>query len=177
MEEIELKVLDINPKKLSEKLNKIRAIKKESKLIIEKYFDFNDGSISKKDNMFRIRKVGDKVEINYKDGRVKDKDFLIFKEELETTINDFDIIERIIKKLGLKVIIHREKKRTSFIAGKIKIEVHEYPKIPAFAEFEGSKKYIKKLIERLGYNTNQTTSMTDTEIIKSYNVDYKKLTF
>ena len=177
MEEIELKILNVNPKRLSEKLNKIGAVKKESKLIVEKNFDFDDGSISKKENMFRIRKVGNKIEINYKDGRVKDKNFLIFKEELETTIGDFDVMEKIIKKLGLKVIIHREKKRTSFTAGKVKIELHEYPKIPAFAEFEGSKKDIKRIMEKLGYNMGQTTSLTDTNIIKSYNVDYKLLKF
>ena len=177
MEEIELKILNVNPKELSKNLSKIGAVKKESKLVVEKYFDFDDGSISKKENMFRIRKVGDKIEINYKDGRIKDKDFLIFKEELETIIGDFDIMEKIIKKLGLKIIIHREKKRTSFIAGKVKIELHGYPKIPAFAEFESSKKDIKRVIESLGYNIGQATSLTDTNIIKSYNVDYKLLKF
>ncbi|MBI3027765.1 hypothetical protein HYY70_06670 [Candidatus Woesearchaeota archaeon] len=115
--------------------------------------------------------------INYKDGKVKSKDFLIFKEELETTLNDFDIMEKILKKLGLKVIIHREKKGTSYIADKVKIELHEYPKIPAFAEFEGSKKDIKRLIGKLSYDTKQTTSMIDTEIIKSYSVNYKSLIF
>ena len=85
--------------------------------------------------MFRLRKAGEKVEFAYKQRKAV-KDFLAF-DEYEKEVYDFGIVDNIIEKLGFKTIIYRRKNRKTFVFNKLKIEIHKYPNIPAFFEWEG----------------------------------------
>ena len=166
MKEIELKVMNVDEKKIEQQFIKFGAKKIADESIIEKYYDFDDDRITKSKGMFRLRKAGEKIEFAYKQ-RKNVKDFLVF-DEFETEVNDFEIVDKIIEKLGFKTIIERRKNRKTFVFKKLKIEIHKYPNIPAFFELEGISEEINKFLGKLGYQMSQTTSMTDTEIISSY---------
>ena len=170
MKEIELKILNINIEEITKKLLKIGAKKVGENLIIEKHFDFPDKRISKNKESFRLRKFGSKTELTYKHSLIKDKNFKIH-EETETEVSNYDEMEKIIEKLGLKRVKYKEKKRISFKLEKLKIEIDKYPSIPAYLEIEGSKKEIENLLKRLGYKLSQTTNMNATSVLKYYNVN------
>ena len=172
MKEIEIKILNINEKEITKKLLKLGAKKISTKLIIEKHFDFNDNKISKNKESFRLRKIGDKVELTYKNSGTKDKNFKI-REETEIELKDFKTMNKIIQKLGLKCIKYREKKRTSFKLNKLKFEIDKYPKIPSYLEIEGSKKDIKEILKLLGFNINQTVSFGATKVLEYYKANSK----
>ncbi|MFH1501030.1 MAG: class IV adenylate cyclase [archaeon] len=165
--EIELKILEINPKEIESKLLKAGAKKLGEKLIVEKLFDFENKEISKKGEFLRVRKFGEKTELTYKCKRAKDKNFRI-QEEIETKVEDFEELERIFEKLNLKLINHREKKRTSFVLGKLKIEIDKYPEIPAYLELEGPKEEITKGLKLLGFKIEQTSALTSTMVLTKY---------
>jgi|SRR3989344_2510977 len=170
MKEIELKILNINPKEITKKLLKLGAKSFGERFIIEKHFDFPNGRISNSKESFRLRKLGNKNELAYKHSLIKDKNFKIY-EEIETEIINYDDMEKIIKKLGLDMIKYKEKKRISFILKNLKIEIDKYPNIPPYLEIEGNEKDIKSLLKDLGYSLSQTTNMNATNVLKHYNVD------
>ncbi|MBI2148837.1 class IV adenylate cyclase [Candidatus Woesearchaeota archaeon] len=170
MKEIELKILNINEKEVTKNLIKLGAKKFPEELVIEKHFDFEDDRIKDNKQLFRLRKLGDKVELAFKDKKIKDGKFRV-QEEIETNVKNFDTMEKIIEKLGFKCIKHREKKRIHFTLNNVKIEVDKFPNIPPYIEIEGTKKEIEKTVKLLGFNLNKTTSMTATEVLKRYNVD------
>lgn len=176
MQEIELKILNIDSSEVIRKLNKLGAKQKSDELIEERYYDNSDEQISKKGNMLRLRKVGTSAEITYKDGRIKNTDFLVF-EETELKVGNFEATDTILRKLGFRMIIERQKKRTHFSLDAVKVEIHHYPKMPAWLELEGKKSDIDLTLRKLGYTKSQTVTLTDSEIIQSYGLDYRYLKF
>jgi len=176
MKEIEIKILNVDKKIITKKLLQLGAKKVSSVILTDKQFDFDDGRIKKNKETFRLRKNGDKTEIAYKHSRDTSGNFLIC-EELETIVKDYDIMENIIKSLGLKCIKHREKKRTSFVLGKLKFEIDENPRIPPYLEIEGDKKEVEKAVKLLGFNMKQTTNMTTSQVLKLYKQDSDYITF
>ena len=173
--EVELKILEVNVREMHERLMRLGARKVEQGLVHEVAFDFPDGRIKKRDELFRIRKYRKRTEITYKTNSAHDKDFLDH-DEYETVVEDFDTICKIMKLLGLKMVRDREKRRTSYVLGKVKIEIDKYPTIPAYMEIEGSKKDIKDTLRRLGHSMKDTTNMTSTKVLRYYgkNPDYQK---
>lgn len=176
MQEIELKILDINRNEVVMKLTQLGARQGSDELIEERYYDDGGEQLSQKGNLLRLRKVGKNAEITYKDGRVKNKDFLVF-EETESTVSNFEAVDTILRKLGLKIVIERQKKRMSFSLDAIKVEIHQYPKMPAWLELEGREIDIELTLRKLGYTKSQTVTLTDSEIIQSYGLDYRHLKF
>lgn len=170
MEEIEIKVLDIDENEIVGKLNLHKAKKVVDVLVHEKYYDFEDKRLTIKNEILRLRKAGNKVELSHKKQKTDPSGFLVF-EEHEVNVADFDIMDRIIKNLGLKPIIDREKRRATFSYGNLTIEIHKYPSIPAWLELEGPKNNIKDFLEKIGYTMTDTSSLTDNEILKKYGAD------
>ena len=176
MKEIELKILNIDKAKITQKLLDLGAVRVSSELLIDKHYDTIDGRVKKKNDSFRLRKIGDKTELTYKYGKTKNKKF-IETNEVQTNIENYDAIEKIIELLGLKLTKQRERKRTSFVLGKIKIEIDENPKIPAYLEIEGDKKNIEKTVKLLGFSMEDTTNLTVGQVLKSYGVESNFLKF
>ena len=173
MKEIELKILGINPAEITKKLAKLGATKNKTVLISETIFDLSKNITSKKGDLFRIRKVGNIIEITYKYFLGPKNTKFLMAEEIETEVKDFKKIKKIINLLGFKCLKNRQKKRTSFKLGKVKIEIDKFPEIPAYLEIEGSKKEILTTIKLLGLENNKTTNKTATQVLKLYKANYK----
>lgn len=174
IQEIELKILNIDKSKITNKLISIGAKRVSKVLLVDKKFDFTDKRLTKNNKALRLRKSGNNI-ITFKYSKKNDSKFLIH-EELETQVNDYNVMENIIKKLGLKIIVNREKKRTSFTLGKLKFEIDENPNIPPYLEIEGTKKDVIKAVKLLGFTMKDTTNMTTSQVLKQYkqNPDFIK---
>ena len=126
--------------------------------------------------VYSLRKVGNKAELAFKSSRKDDNTFLIC-EELETTVNDFEIMEHIINNLGLVCIRDREKKRTSFVLKNVKLEIDEYSGISPYLEIEGSKKEVMKAVKLLGFEMKDTVNLTASAVLRLNNKNQNFLKF
>ncbi len=176
MKEIEIKILDISKEEMIKKLSHLGAQNHGQHFIIEKAFDFPSNSGMKINGLLRLRKVDEKVELCYKQKINGNENFKI-EEEIETTVNDFDITQKILLSIGLKEKRHREKKRTSFTLNNTKIEIDEYPKIPPYMEIEGTEENIKSTLSLLGFTLEDTCTLTATDVIKKCGENHEFLVF
>ncbi len=167
LREIEIKILEIDFRKLQQKLRKLGAKKVEECHIHERIFDYPNRSISKRHELFRIRKYGSRTEITYKKNRAKNSKY-IEHDEYETTAQDFETTCTILKLAGFEIIRDREKKRTLYKLGKVKFEIDKYPTIPVYLEIEGTKKTIQEALKKIGYSMKDATNMTSSQVLKKY---------
>lgn len=176
MLEIELKILDIDTDAVVQKLLDLGATKGARQFIREEAFDFPDDRIRAKDDVFRLRTIGEKIELVYKSDKQNAGGFQIAKED-EILVSDFDTTKRIIAQLGLTSYRSREKYRTTFTLGEVHVELDEYPKIPAYIEVEGSKEDIVALLAQLGLSMADTCDLTASQVIAQYGEDPYDLCF
>ncbi len=176
MQEIEIKVLNINKKQMEKKLTALGAVKKGRFLIVEKNFDFKNKNISKNKCALRLRSVGKRAELTFK-SKANARDAFKVREETETMVGDFKTMEKILNNIGLQPVWHRQKYRTSFQNGPVKFEIDEYPGIPPYLEIEGSKKDILKYLRLLGIPQTNTSTQSSTKVLKQYGVNHTYLLF
>lgn len=167
MKEIELKILDINVRALSAKLRKLGAKKIGKDFLIAESFDFPNSLLHCRDFILRLRQEGNKTVLTFK-GKSEDSRFFKSRREIETTVSDFTRTKNILLYLGMRVVKHHEKIRTSFVLKNLHFDIDEYPTIPPYLEIEGPPKKIKTIIKKLGYSLQQTTKMTATETLRYY---------
>jgi adenylate cyclase class 2 len=178
MKEIEVKILEINPKDIEKKIIALDGKKNASNIVHERFYDFPDGKLKSKFSILRIRTIGKKTEFTFKHStsKLKEGSGFAVREEIQTEVSDVNELERIVLALGLVVKKNREKKRTSFTLGKTKIEIDEYPGIPAYLEVEGDERSIPPVVRKLGFTMNDTTNISSTKVLKKYgkNPDFIK---
>ncbi len=167
MQEIELKILDINVRQMTRRLKKLGAKQTQRALFKAESFDFPDRSLQHRDSYLRIRQEGKGTVLTFKGRRTKSKYFQQ-RTELECTVSDYQTMKKILLKLGMRLDMHHEKKRTSFVLGGVHFDMDEYPTIPPFVEIEGSQGAIKGVLARLGYTLKQTTKMTADQVLLGY---------
>ena len=170
MQEIELKVLDINKESFITKLESIGARRVGVFFIHDRTFDFDDERVRQKGDLFRLRVINGDVELVYKDD-TKTGDGFREQTETQTGVTDLAAMETILKKIGCRPVRDRQKIRTEYLLGKTKFEIDEFPDIPPYLEMEGSKESIVEALKRLGYKKQNTTDMTATKVLESYGVD------
>ena len=176
MKEIELKILEINEEKIVNKLKTIGAKHVGTCFSVDKAFDFPDKRIKKAGDLLRLRTMGDKVELCYKDNRQEIDGFQI-ADEYEVNLTDYKTAEVILNKIGVKAYRRREKIRTTYEWDDLKFEIDKYPEIPAYMEIEGSKGDINVALKDLGYTIEDTTNITATQVLKQYGADHNKQKF
>lgn len=176
MKEIEVKVLNINKKNVLEKLKALDAklIKKEfQKNII---FDYEDNRLFNSGGYIRIRELENllnnkkSIIITFKELISKDK-FKI-SDEIEFEVLNIDNATKFLNKLGLKIFRIDEKFRESYKLDFGLVEIDTWAGVPTYIEVEAnSEKLVEKILNLLGYNLSDSTSMSLKEVIKFYNLD------
>jgi len=138
MEELEVKILDISREVAETRLRDAGA-----KLVFDGdmnavMFDFSDGSIAAAGGLLRLRSEGDEAKLTFKrylpDATVK------ARQELETSVGDFEITRRIIESLGLVPVRTVTKHRTTYELPGVRFAIDrhtgELAYIPEFLEIE-----------------------------------------
>lgn len=173
--EIEIKILNIDPKKLRPSLKKMGG-KQVSKptLMHELYLE----SPVKKQaySSFRLRTEGKRTFLTLK-VKKKDKQFEV-RNEHEVEVSEFDVAKKILELAGFKVFREREKIRESYRVGNVRVEIDKYPKMMPYIEIESQdRKEIKEFIEKIGFPLKYSTRKTATEIIRNAGLDPDNLVF
>jgi len=182
MKELELKILNINKRKIKEKLNKLQAklILKQT-LFQEWYFEIP--GLTQEEREFyslRLRTEGKKSFLTAKNQskiQKEDRRYHINKE-IEIEILNVQNLKKLLNLLRFNIFRQREKTREIYQLGRVKLAIDQYPKIAPYMEIEGpSKKNIIEIVKKLGYSPKDTTNKTATILIKEAGINPNSLFF
>lgn len=175
MQEIEVKILNINIAELKKKLDQIHAKKVKSENQINKIFDYPDRKLINNHGYARIRIVEDLLKsltVNYMTTKklLNNTEFKIMSEN-ETEIRNADEGEKIFQALGLELIQTILKYRESYKYENtlIEIDINDKSFCPfPYIEIESpNEEELKKTVELLGYTMKDTTSLSIYDILKN----------
>ncbi len=167
MEEIEVKILEIDVKEIEEKLKKIGAEKVFEGEIVSIYFDFPGKLLEKEGKILRLRQKGNLVILTYKELISQDKAKIMDEYELE--VDDFSSMKRIFEGVGLFPLYQFNKHRTTYKLNQAHFEIDKYPGIPAFLEIEAPDlNTIDEIVSELGFSREKVNSYSIKDVLEYY---------
>jgi adenylate cyclase class 2 len=171
MKEIEVKILDIDRKKIVKRLLELGAKKTFDGEIHGFFFDFRDSSIMKAKDTLRLRKLGDKSFLTFKK-YVNNRGAKV-REEFEFEVSDFDDAKKILESVGLSAWMEVRKHRTSYVIGEVHFELDkhsdQYGFVPEFMEIEAKDvATLRRYAGLLGYGRKDLRPWTIIEVAKHY---------
>lgn len=168
--EYEVRVLEIDSKKIIDKLNKLHA-----KLIFDavqrRYvYDLKPKVESK---WVRLRTNGIKSTLAIKNVATSEIDGT---QELEIEVDDFDRCHLILKELGYEERSYQENKRIQYDLNGVEIDIDTWPGMPTYMEVEGaSEDAVYHALDVLGIKKEDCTSLDVESIYYKYNIDVKNI--
>jgi len=167
MQEIEVKILEIDTKKVIAKLKELGARKVFEGQMDVCYYDFKDHSLSDNGKILRLRTKGQKSEFTVK--RKMGKAEAKVMEEYEVTVNDFAAMQTILQEIGLKKLQSATKHRASYALGKIHFEFDTIPGLPTFLEVEApTMDELKSVIKKIGFTMGDTKPWSGKDVVRHY---------
>lgn len=171
MEEIEVKILDVNRPLLEQTLEGLGAKKIFDGDIETLFFDFKDGTIIKQKNVLRLRKEQDKIELTFK--KVHVTQTAKTAEEYSVEVSSLEIMKEILENLGLSIIERMQKHRVSYTVDGARFDfdryIGDYGYIPEFLEIETQNTdLIYKYAGLLGFEAKDCLPWATTDLIKHY---------
>jgi adenylate cyclase, class 2 len=171
MDEIEIKILEIDRKELEKKLLSLGAKKSFDGEVCGSFYDYEDNSIRKAKDTMRLRKVGDKAYVTYK--KFLEDDRAKIRREYETEVSDYESARLILESLGLKEWMSMKKHRTTYELPGVFFELDrhtdQYSFVPEFLEIEAKDlETLYPYVEELGYKKEDCRPWTIVEIAEHY---------
>ncbi|MDO8648078.1 MAG: class IV adenylate cyclase [Candidatus Diapherotrites archaeon] len=173
--EFEVKILDIDVAAVKKKLDGLGAVKVAERKMRRFVYDIG---LEKSHSWIRLRDNGEKTTLTIKEIHSSEIDGT---KEIEVEVSDFDSANSILNKLGFFPKAYQENKRVSFRLDGAEVEIDSWPKIPPYVEIEaGSAEKVEKVLNILGFEKSQATSIGVEEVYKKYGInihDFKELKF
>src|SRR5665647_715273 len=171
MEEVEVKILEVNRAKVEKTLANLGAKKVFDGEIETLFFDFKKGTIIKQKNVLRLRKEQDKIELTFKKVHFTSK--AKTAKEYSVGVSSLEIMEKILENLGLSVIESMKKHRVSYTLDGARFDFDRYSGrcgfIPEFLEIEAENSdLIYKYAVLLGFKEKDCLPWSTTELIGHY---------
>ncbi|MGA2682276.1 MAG: class IV adenylate cyclase [Candidatus Bathyarchaeia archaeon] len=171
MKETEVKILEINRKKIEQTLIEKGAKKVFDGDIQTLFFDFKDGRIVKSKDVLRLRKEEDKIELTYK--KVRFTQTTKTAEEYSVEVSNLEAVKKILENLGLSVTESMEKHRISYTLNHARFDIDRYfgiyDFIPEFMEIEAENTAaIYKYAALLGFKKEDCLPWSTVELIQHY---------
>ena len=174
--EIEIKVLDIDIKKMLSRLEKLGAKRIGEYNYKRIIYDYPDSSLDKKHAWIRLRTDGRKTTITYKKINGKGVDRI---EEHETIVDRFDNARKILTSIGLEEKRTQESRRIMFELDSVEVDIDIWPKVPPYMEVEAkTKEELLKALKKLEIKIKDTRTFTGRELYAHYGItleDFKDL--
>lgn len=149
MEEVEIKILEINPRKIRNLIleNEGKRVKK----VFQKNVYYENMITRREGIVVRVRQENHNFWLTIKSS-MSVKNGHKVRKEYELRVVSFEFADEMISLLGLKKVGVHECKREYFRLNDCMVEIIEMPKIPAFIEIEGTERNILKVARMLGYS-------------------------
>jgi adenylate cyclase class 2 len=168
--EIEVKILEINVQNIISKLNQIGAIRIVDKNQRRNIYLFNP---PKENSWIRLRDTGESITLAIKE---ISNDGIEGTQELEFNVDNFEIADQFLNKLGYSSVAYQENKRSSYKLGNVEIEIDSWPQIPPYLEIEGNTiKEVENVVKILGFKITDTTSISTDKVYLKYGIDLKSI--
>ena len=171
MNEVEVKILEIDRKEVEDKLIMMGAKKIFEGELCAIVFDTKDDYFKNNKMLLRLRKEGEKTFITLKKkvktGKVKSA------KEIETEVKEFETMKEILKQIGLEYKEPVKKSRISYKLGNIKFEFDKYhdkwEHIPEFLEIESdSEEKVLNAAKKLGFAEKDIKPLSGWGVFKHY---------
>ncbi|MGA2385647.1 MAG: class IV adenylate cyclase [Candidatus Bathyarchaeia archaeon] len=171
MREVEVKILEIDRRKVEQTLIGLGAKKVFDGDIQTFFFDFKDGRIIKAKDVLRLRMEQDKPELTYK--KVHVTQTAKTAEEYTVEVSSLETVKRILENLGLSVTESMQKHRVSYTLTDVRFDIDRYfgiyAYIPEFMEIEAENAgLIHRYAQLLGYKVEDCLPWSTTELIQHY---------
>jgi len=189
MLEKEIKILDVDVKKLQSQLEAFGAEKTFEWYIHDVYYDFPEDSIHKMEEnkrLFRVRKKWDIHMYTIKRKRKKKKDgwekWLKIADEWEREISDVESFKKVLEKYGMIETREKKKFRISYAFDNCEFDIDDYflwddrNAIPPLLEIEAhTREDIMKWIKKLDLEDHVAKKFGSRKLFKYYWADYSFL--
>ena len=169
MQEIEVKILEVDKIRIIQKLEQLGAVKKFDGEINAFYFDFPDQRLTADNKLLRVRTKGEEyVELTFKKKISKEKAKIM--EEHEVTFKGkIAALKEILSGIGLEELRQIQKHRISYSLGNIHFELDKMPNIPLFLEIEAtSLEELKEAVEKLDFTMDDAKPWSAKDVLNHY---------
>jgi predicted adenylyl cyclase CyaB len=172
MKEIEIKIIEIDRKKVEDNLATLGASKTFDGDVETRFFDFRDNTITRARNLLRLRRIGDKTDLTFK--KFVESQSAKVRDEYEVSVSDFETTRLILESLGLISTWRMEKHRTSYVlSGGVHVDIDKYSgdfsHIPELIEIEGGDiSTIRAHAKLLGFGPDDCRSWTTFDLVDYY---------
>ena len=171
MQETEVKILEIDRKKIEGNLADLGAKKIFDGEIQTVFFDFKDGSIVKAKNVLRLRQEQGKIELTFK--KVYSNQMAKQAEELTVEVSNLESLKTILENIGLKATESMQKHRVSYRLDGVRFDIDKYSGayacIPEFMEIEaGNTDLVTKYALKLGFKPEECLPWSTNDLIQHY---------
>jgi len=166
MEEIEVKILDIDKDDVINRLLKLGAKKTFEGTMTSIYLDSNH-RLGNEDKNLRIRQKGDRCILTSK-SKKEDSEAKV-REEYETEVKDFKETMAIFRNIGFTECENEVKERISYKIKNSSVEIDSIEGTPPFLEVESpNKDELKEVVKMLGFSFEQAKTWTSKKVVDFY---------
>jgi adenylate cyclase, class 2 len=171
MNEIEVKILEINQDDVISKLEKLGAEKIFDGWVESRFFDYPDNSLRAENKLLRIRSTSEGVVLGYKEKISQEKAKIM--DEREVVVGSYEEIKSVLNALGFEETIYDKKYRTSYKINNVRFEIdtleNQKVKIPTFLEIEAeSIDILYEYIAKLGFSKEDAKAWSGYDVLKHY---------
>ena len=151
-QEIEIKLTYKDAEAVEKKLENLGIKKEETIDLCDRYYSQTGDSMENTNELVRIRKKGDKIELTFK-GKAKDENNVWTREEINVSIGDMESMHTILLRSGYKMIKENASVRSFWRSENAEVVFITYSK-PAHLEMIEvecpNNEEIQKVLEGLG---------------------------
>ncbi len=171
MQEIEVKILDIDKDNIIKKIESLGAVKIFDGLVETAYFDTPDKKLCKDHKTLRLRKRGTLYELTLKE-KVSKAEAKIMNE-YEVTVENYEVMMSVLNGLGFQQYLSLSKHRLSYSLNDIHFEIDKYngkyKDIPPFLEIEApSIDALKTYVLKIGFSWSDAKPWSSKDVLSHY---------
>lgn len=171
MKEIEVKILEIDPAAIEQKLSQLGATQSFNGHMNALFFDYPDRRITRSGSVLRLRQEGDSTRITHKYPLASEVAKVM--HETETTVGSLDAMRDILLATGLEVIKATYKHRTQYDLPEGHVVIDDYledlSSIPPFLEIESpTLEQLHIVVAQLGFTPADTNRWSTYDLVRHY---------
>lgn len=182
--EIEIKVLNIDPPSVRQKLKELGATYQGREFQRNHMYDYADQRLYREHDgsYIRLRQRywpdTQQAEVLLTLKQTISRDKYKIAEETESTVGDFQALNQFLVKLGFIQTRIDEKLRETWLLDDLHLEIDQWAGLPPYLEIEAaSEDAVQRGLNLLGYSAEQSTSANLTEVLAQYGITAKDLRF
>jgi adenylate cyclase, class 2 len=168
--EYEAKVINVNLDEIVDKINACGGRKVGEAFMRRYVYDIVPGDKSK---WIRLRDSGKEITLTVK--KIV-HDGIDGTHEVEITVDDFELTNKLLNQLGYQPKSYQENRRTSFTLNGARLEIDQWPLIPPYLEIEGdSRDHVIQVASLLGFDEVQLTGENTIKTYARYGIDLNSI--